>query len=40
MLSAPDSPASRAIVGVAERLAAMRPKGPVRVVSPLAIIRG
>jgi ATP-binding protein involved in chromosome partitioning len=40
MLSAPESPASRAIIGVAERLDAMRPKGPVRVVSPLAIIRG
>jgi ATP-binding protein involved in chromosome partitioning len=40
LLSDPASPASRAILGVAERLVAMRPAGPVRVASPLAIIRG
>ncbi len=39
LLSAPESPAARAISGVAERLDAMRPAGPVRVASPLAIIR-
>ena len=39
MLSAPESPAGLAIAGIAERLDAMRPAGPVRVASPLAIIR-
>ena len=39
MLSAPDSPAARAIAGIAERLDGMRAAGPVRVASPLAIIQ-
>jgi ATP-binding protein involved in chromosome partitioning len=39
MLTAPDSPASLAIAGVAARLDALRPRGPVRVASPLAMIR-
>jgi ATP-binding protein involved in chromosome partitioning len=39
LLSAPGSPAALAIAGVAERLDAMRPRGPVRVASPLAMIR-
>jgi ATP-binding protein involved in chromosome partitioning len=40
MLSAPESPAGLAIAGIAGRLDAMRPAGPVRVASPLAIIQG
>jgi ATP-binding protein involved in chromosome partitioning len=39
VLSAPESPASLAIAGVAERLDALRPRGPVRVASPLAMLR-
>jgi hypothetical protein len=38
-LSAPESPAALAISGIAEQLDAMRPAGPVRVASPLAIIQ-
>jgi hypothetical protein len=40
LLSAPESPAALAIAGVAERLDSLRPAGPVRVASPLAIIQG
>jgi ATP-binding protein involved in chromosome partitioning len=40
LLSAPESPAALAIAGIAERLDSLRPAGPVRVASPLAIIQG
>jgi ATP-binding protein involved in chromosome partitioning len=40
MLTAPDSPAALAISGIAERLDALRPRGPVKVASPFTLIRG
>jgi ATP-binding protein involved in chromosome partitioning len=41
-VSDPDDPSSRAIAGIAQRIAATgpAPAGPVRIASPLAVLKG